>query len=171
MVNPLNAGSTLAAIALVGFTLLGGCAARQQPMEMPPPGVPEQQMGAYPGAPPQPMGAYPGAPPQPMGAYPGGPPPPVGVPPGGPPAQMGMPAGGPPPQVVELVAERVIAHYQNSSCETLALERNQPPTGQRAEMEQRAMQVLRDDPQVRTQFLNRVAAPIANKLFECGLIP
>jgi hypothetical protein len=27
------------------------------------------------------------------------------------------------------------------------------------------------DPQMRTEFLNRVAAPIANKLFECGMIP
>jgi len=38
-------------------------------------------------------------------------------------------------------------------------------------MEQRALQILRNDPQMRTEFLNRVAAPIANKLFECGLIP
>jgi hypothetical protein len=70
-----------------------------------------------------------------------------------------------------MVAQRVIAHYQNSSCETLALERSQPPTGQRAEMEQRATQVLRNDPQARAQFFDLVAAPIANKLFECGLIP
>ncbi|HVO24067.1 MAG TPA: hypothetical protein VMW56_10605 [Candidatus Margulisiibacteriota bacterium] len=149
----------LAVAPLFGLTLLGGCAARQQPMEMPPPGAPEQQMGAYPGAPPQPMGAYPGVPSQPMGAYPGGAPP-----------QMGMPPGGPPPQVVEQVAERVIAHYQTSSCQTLAQERSHP-SAQRAEMVQRAAQVLREDPQVRMEFLNRVAAPVANKLFECGLIP
>ncbi len=169
----------LAVTTLFGLTLLGGCAARQQPMEMPPPGTPEQQMGAYPGAPPQPMGAYPGVPPQPMGAYPGGaspqmgmPPaaPPMGMPPGGPPPQMGMPPGGPPPQVVELVAERVVTHYQTSSCETLAQERSHP-NAQRAEIVQHAAQVLRDDPQVRMEFLNRVAAPVANKLFECGLIP
>ena len=72
---------------------------------------------------------------------------------------------------MEVVANRVIQHYQTASCQTLARERSQPPTGQRAEMVQRAMQVLRDDPQLRTEFLNRVAAPVANKLFECGLIP
>ena len=53
----------------------------------------------------------------------------------------------------------------------MAQQKSQPPTGQRAQMEQRAIQLLRNDPQMRTEFLNRVAAPIANKLFECGLIP
>ena len=157
---------TLALTALVGFTLLGGCAARQQPMEMPPPSAPPQ-MG-YPGGPPPQVG-YPGGPPPQMG-YPGGAPQQMGMPPGGPPPQMGMPPAAPSPQVVELVAQRVIAHYQTSSCQTLAQERGHP-SAQRAEMVQRAAQVLRDDPQVRMEFLNRVAAPVANKLFECGLIP
>ena len=96
-------------------------------------------------------------------------------PPGGPPPQMMPPPGGPPPQesypIMEQVAQRVIQHYQTSSCQALAEQKSQPPTGQRAQMEQRAMQILRNDPQMRTEFLNRVAAPIANKLFECGLIP
>jgi hypothetical protein len=136
MFNPLNAGSTLAAIALVGCTLLGGCAARRESMEMPPPSAPPPQMEAYPGAPP--------------------------------------PQGGLPPSqepIMEQVAQRVIQHYQTASCQTLARERSQPPTGQRAQMEQRAVQALRGDPQLRTDFLNRVAAPVANRLFECGLIP
>ena len=42
---------------------------------------------------------------------------------------------------------------------------------QKAEMEQRAIGLLRSDPQMRTAFINQVAAPIANKLFECGMIP
>ena len=33
------------------------------------------------------------------------------------------------------------------------------------------MQMLRNDPQMRTAFINKVAAPIVNKMFECGLIP
>src|SRR5262245_42698163 len=106
---------------------------------------------------------------------PGGPPPQMGMPPGGPPPQMGMPPGGPPPQasypIMEQVAQRVIQHYQTSSCQALEQERSQPPTVQKAQMEQRAMQVLQNDPQMRTEFLNRVAAPIANKLFECDMIP
>jgi hypothetical protein len=102
---------------------------------------------------------------------PGGPPPQMGMPPGGPPPQMSMP----PPQesypLMEQVAQRVIQHYQTASCQALEQERSQPPPVQKAQMEQRAMQVLQNDPQMRTEFLNRVAAPIANKLFECDMIP
>jgi hypothetical protein len=73
--------------------------------------------------------------------------------------------------IMERVAQKVIEQYQTSSCQQLARQKSQPPTGQKAQIEQRALQLLRNDPQMRTEFLNRVAAPIANKLFECGMIP
>ena len=73
--------------------------------------------------------------------------------------------------IMEKVAQKVIEKYQTSSCQQLAQEKTQPPTGQKAEMEQRAIGLLRNDPQMRTAFINQVAAPIANKLFECGMIP
>jgi hypothetical protein len=31
--------------------------------------------------------------------------------------------------------------------------------------------LLRTDPAMRAALINQVAAPIANKLFECGMIP
>jgi hypothetical protein len=73
--------------------------------------------------------------------------------------------------IMEQVAQKVIEKYQTASCQQLAQQKKQPPMGQRAQMEQRAMQILRNDPQMRTEFLNRVAPTIANKLFECGMIP
>ena len=73
--------------------------------------------------------------------------------------------------LMEMIAKKVIEKYQTSSCQELARQKSHPPTGQQAQMEQRAVQALRNDPQMRTQFINRVAAPIANKLFECGMIP
>ena len=73
--------------------------------------------------------------------------------------------------MMDRVAQRVIEKYQTSSCQQLAAQRGQPPSGRRAEMEQRVVQLLHQDPQLREAFLNRVAAPIANKLFECGMIP
>jgi maltodextrin utilization protein YvdJ len=73
--------------------------------------------------------------------------------------------------IMEKVVQKVIQKYQTSSCQQLAQQKSQPPTGKQAQIEQRAMQMLRNDPQMRTEFLNRVAAPIANKLFECGMIP
>jgi len=33
------------------------------------------------------------------------------------------------------------------------------------------IQKLRSEPAMRLAFINRVAAPVANKLFECGMIP
>ena len=72
---------------------------------------------------------------------------------------------------MEQVAQKVIQKYQTSSCQQLAQEKSQPPTGQKAKMEQNAINILRNDPQMRTAFINQVAAPIANKLFECGMIP
>jgi len=73
--------------------------------------------------------------------------------------------------IMEQVAQKVIQKYQNSSCEELAQQRAHPPMGQKAQVEQRVVQLLRDDPQMREAFIDRVAAPIANKLFECGMIP
>jgi len=31
--------------------------------------------------------------------------------------------------------------------------------------------MLQNNPQMRAEFINKVAAPIANKMFECGMIP
>jgi hypothetical protein len=31
--------------------------------------------------------------------------------------------------------------------------------------------MLKSDPQMRSAFISKVAAPIANKMFECGMIP
>jgi hypothetical protein len=73
--------------------------------------------------------------------------------------------------IMEMVVQKVIQKYQTSSCQQLAEERSHPPTGTKAEMEQRAIEVLRSDPQMRTAFIDQVAAPIANKLFDCGMIP
>jgi hypothetical protein len=69
--------------------------------------------------------------------------------------------------MLDRVADKVIQKYQNSTCEQLWQERGQskPP------MEQEFVQLLRGDPQLRAEFLNKVAAPIANKMFECGMIP
>ena len=69
--------------------------------------------------------------------------------------------------MLDRLANRVIEKYQQSSCEQLYQQRQQP----KSQMEQNAIQMLHSDPGMRQEFINRVAAPIANKLFECGLIP
>jgi hypothetical protein len=37
--------------------------------------------------------------------------------------------------------------------------------------EQRVIGFLRSDPQMRAAFINQIAPPIANKMFDCGMIP
>ena len=68
---------------------------------------------------------------------------------------------------LDAVADRVVQKYQQSPCGQLWERRGQP----RSQREQEAVQFLHDDPQMRAAFINRVAAPIANKMFECGMIP
>ena len=34
-----------------------------------------------------------------------------------------------------------------------------------------ALDYLRNDAQARVAFINRIAAPVANKMFECGMFP
>jgi hypothetical protein len=73
--------------------------------------------------------------------------------------------------MLDRVAGRVVQKYQTSSCAQLAAQRGARPTGQRAEEEERFVRLLHEDPQMRREFLNRVAAPIADKMFECNMIP
>jgi hypothetical protein len=73
--------------------------------------------------------------------------------------------------VMDKLADRVVQKYQSSSCQDLIAKKSQPQAGKREMMEEKALEMLRKDPQMRTEFLNRVAGPIANKMFECGMIP
>jgi hypothetical protein len=73
--------------------------------------------------------------------------------------------------VMNMVADKLVQRYQNSSCEQLWQERASKQGQPKSEREQEAVQMLHDDPQMRAAFINRVAAPVANKMFECGMIP
>jgi hypothetical protein len=73
--------------------------------------------------------------------------------------------------MMDKIAQKVIDKYQNSSCEDLKAQKEQPADPQQAAMKQKVLGLLKSDPKMREQFLNKVAAPIANKMFECGMIP
>ncbi len=73
--------------------------------------------------------------------------------------------------IMDKLADKVVQKYQSSSCQELIAKKSQPPPAKREMLEQKAVDMLRKDPQMRTEFLNRVAGPIANKMFECGMIP
>jgi hypothetical protein len=69
--------------------------------------------------------------------------------------------------LMNMVADKVIQKYQTSTCEQLWAQKQQP----KSEQEQRLIGLLQSDPQLRTAFLNKIAGPISNKMFECGMIP
>jgi hypothetical protein len=72
--------------------------------------------------------------------------------------------------MVDMMANRIVQKYQTSTCDQLWQERSQ---GHQAKtpQEQHVIQMLQADPQMRAALINKVAAPVANKLFECGMIP
>src|SRR5213592_4340691 len=69
--------------------------------------------------------------------------------------------------ILDMVAGKVVQKYQMSTCEQLWEQRGKPKTQQEQEM----IQMLRNDGQMRTTFIDKIAAPVANKMFECGMIP
>jgi hypothetical protein len=69
--------------------------------------------------------------------------------------------------LLEPIVKKVIQKYQTSTCQQIAADKAAPP----GDMEKRAVQMMRQDPQLRKAFLDQVSAPIVNKLFECGMIP
>jgi hypothetical protein len=69
--------------------------------------------------------------------------------------------------IMDMVANNVIQKYQNATCEQLWKQKSEP----KSPREQEIIQLLKSDPQMRTAFIDKVAAPIVNKMFECGMIP
>jgi hypothetical protein len=71
--------------------------------------------------------------------------------------------------MMDQIADKIVQKYQNSTCQQLWEKKSEhaPPSVE----EQRAVGILRNDPQMRNAFINRIAPPIANKMFDCGMIP
>ncbi len=71
--------------------------------------------------------------------------------------------------IMDMIANKIIEKYQTSTCEQLYVKKAEkaPPSAG----EQKAIQMLKGDPQMRAAFINKIAPPIANKMFDCGMIP
>jgi hypothetical protein len=71
--------------------------------------------------------------------------------------------------VLDAVANKVVQKYQQSTCQQLMQQKSQkqPPSAG----EQKAMEMLRTDPQMRHEFVSIVADPVVDKLIQCGMIP
>jgi len=69
--------------------------------------------------------------------------------------------------IMEMIANNVIQKYQTSNCEQLWKQKSEPKTAQQQEF----ITILRGNPEMRTEFINKVSPTIMNKMFECGMIP
>lgn len=82
-----------------------------------------------------------------------------------------------PEDLLDLAANLVIQKYQNTSCEELSQMKPQSDKSSQAGgnaqavLQAKAIELLRQNPEIRKEFINRVAPPIANKMFECKVIP
>ncbi len=74
-------------------------------------------------------------------------------------AQTGM--------LLDYAADQMVQKFQTSSCEQLKAKQKMPQT----DKEKEAAEFLRNDAQAREVFVKKVAAPVLNKMFECGMIP
>src|SRR5262249_40945331 len=69
--------------------------------------------------------------------------------------------------ILDMLAGQVVDQYQKTSGEQLIAQRKKPKSPREMEL----IQMLKGDPQLRTEFINKIAGPVANKMFECGMIP
>jgi hypothetical protein len=69
--------------------------------------------------------------------------------------------------LLDAAADKVIKKYQTATCDQLKAMKSEPPS----DKEKEAIEFLRNDSQARIFFINKIAAPVLNKMFDCGMIP
>jgi hypothetical protein len=69
--------------------------------------------------------------------------------------------------LVDAAADKVIKKFEAATCDQLKARKDEPPS----EEKKIALDLLRDDPKARVAFVDRIAAPVLNKMFECHMIP
>jgi hypothetical protein len=69
--------------------------------------------------------------------------------------------------LLDFAADKVITKYKTATCDELKAQRKEAPT----DKEKEAIEFLRNDSQARIFFINKIAAPVLNKMYDCGMIP
>lgn len=69
--------------------------------------------------------------------------------------------------LVDAVADKVIKKYEAASCDQLKALKAEAPS----EKEKIALDLLKADPKARVALVDKIAAPVLNKMFECSMIP
>jgi hypothetical protein len=69
--------------------------------------------------------------------------------------------------LLDAAVDKVIKKYQTATCDDLKAQKKELPS----DKEKEAVEFLRNDSQARIFFINKIAAPVLNKMFDCGMIP
>jgi len=69
--------------------------------------------------------------------------------------------------LLDYAGDQMVQKFQTSTCEELKAKAKEPQTDKAKE----AAEFLKNDSQAREAFVKKVAAPVLNKMFECGMIP
>jgi hypothetical protein len=69
--------------------------------------------------------------------------------------------------LVDAAADKVIKKYESTNCDQLKALKAEPPS----EKEKIALDLLKADTKARVAFVDKIAAPVLNKMFECNMIP
>jgi hypothetical protein len=70
-------------------------------------------------------------------------------------------------KVLDMTADEVTQKFSTASCEELKAKKGEPPTM----IKKVALSMLHDDPDARKSFIDKVAAPVLNKMVQCGMAP
>jgi hypothetical protein len=70
-------------------------------------------------------------------------------------------------KVMDLAADEVIKKFLSATCDELKAQKDEPPTV----IKKVALEFLRNDTQARVAFIDKIAAPVLNKMIECGMAP
>jgi hypothetical protein len=73
--------------------------------------------------------------------------------------------------ILDEVAQKVVAKYENSTCEQLWEEKAQGKGEPKSVQEQRVIEILQGNAKMQQAFFSQVATPVVTKMFQCGMIP
>ena len=71
--------------------------------------------------------------------------------------------------MVTMLGNKIVQKYTSTPCADLIAKKANPAPP--SPMEAKVVAALKADPAKRQELINLIAAPIANKMFDCGMIP
>jgi predicted lysophospholipase L1 biosynthesis ABC-type transport system permease subunit len=74
-------------------------------------------------------------------------------------------------KIVTDAANSFVTKIQGESCSAFAATMAQSKSGSSSSTPSKASAMMKSNPAARTQFINIVAAPLVNKMFDCNMMP